>query len=80
MDRLKKLKLLTPKYHRARGDMIYVFKILHRYYENINNISFYPHLGVDIMDVPDIRQCRIIQQDLRSDIWQNRVYDKQKSS
>jgi len=39
-NRLKKLYLPTLKYRRARGDMIEVFKILHGYYDNINNISF----------------------------------------
>jgi len=35
-----------PKYRRARGDMIKVFKILHGYYNNINDISHLPHIDV----------------------------------
>jgi len=34
-NRLTKLKLPILKYHRARGDMIEMFKILHGYYNNI---------------------------------------------
>ena len=45
-DRLKKLKLPTLKYRRAKCDMIEVFKILHGFYDNINNITLTPHVGV----------------------------------
>jgi len=40
-NRLKKLELLTRKYCRARGDMIEVFKILHGYFDKINNIYLF---------------------------------------
>ena len=46
VDRLKKLKLPTLKYRRARGDMIELFKILHGFYDNTNNITLTPHVGV----------------------------------
>ena len=34
-SRLKRLKLPTLKYRRARGDVIETFKILHGYYDNM---------------------------------------------
>jgi len=43
---LTKLELPTLKYCIANGDMIEVFKILHGYYDNINNISLLPHVDV----------------------------------
>jgi ribonucleases P/MRP protein subunit RPP40 len=46
VDRLKKLKLPTLQYRRARGDMIEVFKILRGFYDNTNNITLTPHVGV----------------------------------
>jgi hypothetical protein len=46
VNRRKKLKLPTLKYRRARGDMIEVFKILHGFYDDTNNITIRPHVGV----------------------------------
>jgi ribonucleases P/MRP protein subunit RPP40 len=43
---LKKLKLPTLEYRRARGDMIEVFKILHGFHDNTNNITLTLHVGV----------------------------------
>jgi len=40
------MRIIYSKYRRARGDMIDVFKILHGYYDNINNISLLPHVDV----------------------------------
>jgi len=40
----KKFELPTLKYGRARGDMTEVCKILHGYYDNINNISLLLHV------------------------------------
>ena len=42
----KILKLPTLRYRRARGDMNEVFKILHGHYDNIDNITLTPHVGV----------------------------------
>jgi len=42
----KKFQLPTIKYCRARGDMSEVFKILHGYYDNMNNISLLPQVDV----------------------------------
>jgi len=48
---LKKLKIPTLKYRRARGDIIEVFKIVHGHYDNINRISLLPHVDVATMVV-----------------------------
>jgi len=37
---------ISITYSKIRGDMIEVFKILHGYYDNINNISLSPHVDV----------------------------------
>jgi len=39
-ERLRQLKLPTLKYRRLRGDMIEVFKIIHKYYDIRASINF----------------------------------------
>jgi len=56
----KKLILPTLYCCKARCDMIEVFKILHGYYDNINNISLLPHIDVATRVVTNINCIKVL--------------------
>jgi len=72
-DRLKKLKLPSLKYRRARGDMIEVFKILNGYYDNIDNISLAPNVSVATRGNKYKLFQSYVKYDLRKHFFTNRV-------
>lgn len=72
-DRLKKLKLPSLKYRRARGDMIEVFKILNGYYDNIDNISLAPNVSVATRGNKYKLYQSYVKYDLRKHFFTNRV-------
>jgi len=72
-NRLKKLKLPTLKYRRARGYMIEVFKILHGYYNGIGNISLLPHVNTATRGNKYKLYQSSVKYDLRKHFFTNRV-------
>ena len=60
-------------YCRARGDMIEVFKILHGFYDNTNNITLTPHVGVATRSNKYKLYQSSVRQDLRKPFFTNRV-------
>jgi len=72
-NRLKKLKLPTLKYRRARGDMIEAFKILHGYYNGIDNISLLPHVNTATRGNTYKLYQSSVKYDLRKHFFTNRV-------
>ena len=61
------------KYRRARGDVIETFKILHGYYDNVANISLFPHDGFKTRGNKYKLHHNLVKYDLKKYFFTNRV-------